>query len=64
VASPGPVEMGALLDAAGLDWAARPASDGAIDVVALSTDALARYSSLPETSPAALVAEWRAMTGT
>jgi len=64
VASPGPVEMGALLNAAGLDWVARPAPDRAIDVVALSTEALARYTSLPETSPAALVAEWRAMTET
>jgi nucleoside-diphosphate-sugar epimerase len=63
VASPGPVEMGALLDAAGLDWVPRPAPDGAIDVVALSTEALARYTSLPEISPAALVGEWRAMTG-
>lgn len=62
VASPGPVEMGALLDAAGLGWVARPAPQTAIAGVALSTDALARFTTLPEASPADLVAQWRKMT--
>lgn len=64
VAAPGAVAMGALLDAAGLDWTPRPAPEGAIPEVGLDTAALARLvpldagCALPET----LVAEWHALT--
>ena len=63
VAAPGSTEMGALLDAAGLDWAPQPAPDTAIAEVRLSVRALQRYTPLdPEASqPAALVREWREM---
>ncbi len=42
IAAPGVVEMGALLDAAGLAWAPRPAPEGAIPEVALDVTALTR----------------------
>ncbi|WP_432817261.1 NAD-dependent epimerase/dehydratase family protein [Sulfitobacter sp. JB4-11] len=58
VAGPGVVEMGALLDAAGLPWAPRPAPDGVIRKVALSTQELARYVPLTDTTAQGLVAEW------
>ena len=62
IACPGPVDMGALLEAAGLGWTARPARAGAIPEVALSTQALAGFVTLPEATRAdALVAEWRAL---
>jgi nucleoside-diphosphate-sugar epimerase len=64
VATPGVVEMGAVLDAAGLDWAPRPAPASTIGEVALSTQRLAGFVSLPETTPVGLVEEWRALTGT
>ena len=62
VAAPGTVEMGALLDAAGLAWVPRPAPEGAIPEVALDVTALAGLVTLaPEEGTAQmLVAEWRA----
>jgi len=61
IAAPGAVEMGALLDAAGLAWAPRPAPAGAIPEVALDVTALAGLVALaPEAGTAQmLVAEWR-----
>lgn len=61
VAAPGAVEMGALLDAAGLGWTARPAPDTAIAEVRLSVAALSDLVALAPQSgePEALVAEWR-----
>ena len=64
VAAPGTVAMGALLDAAGLDWSPRPAPAGAIPEVGLDTAALARLVSLDAGCglPETLVAEWHALT--
>lgn len=61
LASPGVVEMGALLDAAGLAWQPRPAGPGSIAAVELDTNALERLVSFaPENStPAGLVGEWQ-----
>ena len=65
IASPGAVEMGALLEAAKLGWTPRPAPDSAVPEVVLSTRALARFVTLPETTRAdALVAEWHALKET
>lgn len=62
IAAPGLVEMGALLDAAGLGWEARPAPEAAIPEVVLCTKALARFAALPAPARAeALVAEWWAI---
>jgi nucleoside-diphosphate-sugar epimerase len=63
IAAPGVVEMGALLDAAGLGWTPRPAPDTAIAEVALDTRRLERIVDLPAQagSAAQLVAEWRQM---
>lgn len=58
VAAPGGVEMGALLDAAGLAWTPRPAGQGAIEEVCLSTRALGQVSRLETVSAGALVDEW------
>ena len=62
VASPGAVEMGALLDAASHPWQPRPAPPDAIAEVVLDTATLNRFIPLdPEAGRAArLVAEWRA----
>lgn len=62
IAAPGAVEMGALLDAAGLDWSPRPAPEGVIARVELSTKRLAECVALPPKAgtAAALIAEWRA----
>ena len=61
VATPGMVEMGALLDAAGLAWTPQPAPDSAISEVCLSTLALERFTSLSETEgqAAEMVRQWR-----
>ncbi|MFC3612577.1 NAD-dependent epimerase/dehydratase family protein [Lutimaribacter marinistellae] len=61
VALPGVVEMGALLDAAGLEWTPRPAPDSAIEVVELSTRALGTFTRLDPSAnlPATLVREWQ-----
>ena len=61
VAAPGGVEMGALLNAAGLAWSPRPAPSEVIANVTLCTKGLARYVTLPEAAATAagLVAEWQ-----
>lgn len=61
VTSPGVIEMGALLDAAGLAWDARPAGENVIAEVALSTKRLERHVSFaPEDgTTTGMVAEWR-----
>lgn len=62
IAAPGVVSMGALLDAAGLVWATRPATAQTVARVAFSTKRLETYARFaPETdTPAGLVAQWRA----
>ena len=61
VAVPGCVEMGALLDAAGLDWTARPATSQAIPIVNLETRLLSRFIVCkPSFSTAhSIVADWK-----
>ncbi|MBV1896633.1 MAG: NAD(P)-dependent oxidoreductase [Rhodobacteraceae bacterium] len=61
VAAPEPIEMGKLLDEAGLEWVGRPAPDTAIAEVCLATDELQRFTSLNAKSSLVenLVAEWR-----
>ncbi len=61
IATPGVIQMGALLDAASLKWSPRTAPEQAIATVALSTKRLERYVSFaPEDSTAAgMVAQWR-----
>jgi len=63
VAAPGAVEMGALLDAAGLGWTPRPASAGAIPSVELDVTALRGFTSFRpgDSLPETMVAEWREM---
>ena len=60
IAAPGEVEMGALLDAAGLPWGACPAPDTALPQVCLQTTRLRRYVDLPDQagSPDRLALEW------
>ncbi len=62
IAAPGAVEMGALLDAGGWDWTARPAPPTAIGEVTLDITRLSRFTRLDPVSGTApaLVAEWRA----
>lgn len=61
LALPGPVAMGDLLDAAGLQWGDRPAPDHAIPLVALDLERLSANVTFPDgaATPARLVAEWR-----
>lgn len=63
LAAPGAVEMGALLDAAGLGWTPRPAPDTAIPEVVLDISRLAGVTALAagEGRPETLVAQWRAL---
>lgn len=63
VAASGTVQMGALLDAAGLEWAGQNAPDSAIPLVCLATDKLQRFTPLDTAASLAenLVAEWRKM---
>lgn len=60
VAMPGVIEMGALLDAAGLAWVPHPAPESAIARVVLSTRALERFTSLTEAEGRAseMVRQW------
>lgn len=62
IAEPGVVEMGALLDAAGLAWEAQEAPETAIPEVELDVAALQTLCPwLPDRGePARMVAEWRA----
>ena len=66
VAAPGAVEMGALLEAAGLGWTARPAPATAIAEVRLGVQALERVTDLTQAEglPATLVTQWRKLTET
>lgn len=61
IAAPGVVAMGALLDAAGLSWAPRPAGPAVIAEMALETAALERVCrfAAQESTPEGLVAQWR-----
>lgn len=61
LALPGAVEMGALLDAAGLPWVPRPAGAGAIPEVELDTALLGSLLPLDArpARPEELVADWR-----
>ena len=63
IATPGTVEMGALLDAAGLDWTPRAPDDTALAEVCLSVDRLERLVTLPDGAgrPDRLVEEWRSL---
>lgn len=61
VAAPGAVEMGALLDSAGLAWAPRPAPVGAIADVTLNVDALRQIVDLSPDSGTVrhIMSEWQ-----
>ncbi|WP_299281668.1 NAD(P)-dependent oxidoreductase [uncultured Tateyamaria sp.] len=61
VAAPGAVLMGALLDAAGLEWVARPAPSTAIADVTLDTTLLCTLTSFAVSDRTAqgIVADWR-----
>ena len=61
VATPGMMEMGALLDAAQLAWTPRPAPDSAIARVCLSTRMLERFTSLTsaEGTASEMLRQWR-----
>lgn len=59
VAQPGVVEMGALLDAAGLAWTPRPAPESAIAEVALDVARLAGLVAIEPGRAEGMVAEWR-----
>ncbi|MFD3191587.1 NAD-dependent epimerase/dehydratase family protein [Sedimentitalea sp. HM32M-2] len=64
IAAPGAIRMGALLQAADLDWTPRPAPDTAIPDVRLCTDRLQRFTRFApaDSTAAAMVAEWRRLT--
>lgn len=66
LAAPGPCEMGALLDAAGLGWTPRPAPDTAIPEVVLDLSRLECFSAFTprEGQPEILVAQWQALRET
>lgn len=61
IAAPGAIRMGALLQAADLDWTPRPAPDTAIPDVQLCTGRLQRFTRFApaDSTAAAMVAEWR-----
>lgn len=61
IAQPGPVAMGDLLDAAGLPWRPRPATEATIARVELATARLQSVldAPLPAATPEALVDQWR-----
>jgi hypothetical protein len=63
VATPQPVEMGHLLDAAQRDWSPRPAQNTAIKSVALNCQRLAKVFPLPQdcSSAKALVADYNSV---
>jgi hypothetical protein len=60
IASPGPVAMADLLDAAHIPWTFGPPRAGAIPRVALSTARLEGIVPLPPADPQAMIAEWSA----
>lgn len=60
LAQPQPVEMGALLDAAAVNWTPRPAAQNALAEVVLDLSKLKKlWPDLPDTTPEKLVAEAR-----
>lgn len=61
IAAPGLVEMGALLEAAGLEWTAQPAPQTAIAEVALDVRCLGAFTTLSaaDSQPQEMVAQWR-----
>lgn len=59
IAAPSPVEMGALLDAAGLAWIPRAAPQDVVPQVHLSTERLSGLSAPAPSAPEDMVAEWR-----
>lgn len=61
IAAPAPVRMGALLDAAGIDWRYGPENPGVLPRVVLDTGRLQALHPLPARTATAgeLVAEWR-----
>lgn len=61
IASPPPVPMSGLLDAADIAWQFGPKRTATVPRVGLATDLLARFCPLPPTTPAQIVAEWRAL---
>ncbi len=65
VAAPGMVRMGALLDAAGLEWRPRPADGETIAQVHLDTAVLERFIKFGvlDSTPAGIVADWKGVTG-
>ncbi len=66
VAAPGALEMGALLDAAGLGWTPRVPDDSAIPEVRLCTGTLTRFTGFAaaESTAAEMVVQWRAQEAT
>lgn len=65
VAAPGTVEMGALLDAAGLPWSARRATQSTIASVHLDTQVLETLTSFDprDSTPEGIVADWQLAKG-
>lgn len=59
LAQPGLIEMAALLEAAGLNWAARAAATGAIAKVELDTTVLQNLLQVPPGDAAQMTHEWR-----
>lgn len=61
VAAPGTVQMGDLLDSAGLPWQARPATDQTIAHVELDTTVLEAITTFDprDSTPQGVVADWR-----
>ncbi len=59
LAQPGLIEMGSLLDAAGLDWTTRAAPSNAISSVELDTGLLQNLVQMPEANAADMVRQWR-----
>ena len=61
IAAPGPIAMGDLLDAAGLEWTPRPAPETVIARVALDTARLAAISPVgtKPADPVRMVEDWR-----
>lgn len=64
VATPGVVDMGALLNAAGLGWTPRAAPAGAIAEVRLDVSALEGFTSFApvDSLPETMIAEWQKLT--
>jgi NDP-hexose 4-ketoreductase len=60
---PPAVAMADLLDEAGIAWKFGPMRDGVLARMSLSTARLQQLSPVPVTSPASLVADWRALGG-